>query len=172
MNRNNVGRNRATLWQDGKAVAEEDYLWYGHDEDIENYICEDETGPLFKGYVGYMWKLIPCLLRKLESGEIPKIDGFKIRVRSNFDGSPKIDDSGKTGKSGPFCIVEMEVNSTINELRNSVSACYCSSKEGKLDNPAVSGKRSGHYRLNEVTKAPAEAAAACKKLEMGNLTKE
>ena len=176
MNRKNVGRNRATMWQDGKAVMENDYAWYGHDKDIENDICEDETGLVFEGYTGYMWKLIPCLLRKLESGEIPKIDGFKIRVRSNLDGSVKIDDSGnmssmdlRRGETGPFCIVEMQVDLSIAEVHNSVSDCYCTSKEGKFDSKE---NRNGHYRLHEVTQAPAEAAAACKKLEMGNLTKE
>ena len=77
-------RNRAVVWRNGNAVEDAD--GFGLKDDYADVICGDEVG-IQLGQRGYMWRLLPCLLNKVKSVEIGKKVGFKMKVRSNFDGS-------------------------------------------------------------------------------------
>ena len=144
----NRQRNRAVVWRNGNAVEDGD--GFGLKEDYSDDICEDEVGrkPSQKGY---MWSLLPCLLKKVKSAEIGKRAGFKLRVRSNFDGSVK------TNKEGSFCVVEVEVvDFGEGDTVDTFTDCYCAlvTDVGKL------------IQLSEVTpKPPASAIKACKQLK-------
>ena len=139
-------RNRAVVWRNGNAVEDAD--GFGLKDDYADVICREEVG-IQPGQRGYMWRLLPCLLNKVKSVEIGKKVGFKMKVRSNFDGSVT------TEKEGSFCVVEVEVvDFGERDTADTFTDCYCLMVTGKP------------IQLSEVTpKPPASAINACKQLK-------
>ena len=141
-------RNRAVVWRNGNAVEDGD--GFGLKDDYSDDICEDEVGKK-PSQKGYMWSLLPCLLKKVKSDEIGKKSGFKMKVRSNFDGSVK------TNKEGSFCVVEVEVvDFGEGDTVDTFTDCYCAlvTDVGKI------------IQLSEVTpKPPSSSIKACKQLK-------